>query len=86
VILGSCHPELAHRALAAEIGVGVLLPTDVVITEHQGGGVKVLAMDPTMLVDVIDNPHVDPVVREVRRRLQRVFDGLANECSQPAAS
>jgi len=81
VILGSCHPELAHRALAAEIGAGVLLPANVVVTERQGGGVAVMAVDPMILLHVIDNPHVDSVAWEARQRLQRVFERLADERS-----
>ncbi|MEE4273700.1 MAG: DUF302 domain-containing protein [Thermoanaerobaculales bacterium] len=76
VILGACNPPLAHRALAAELDIGVLLPCNVVVAERPGGGSIVSAMDPVAAFELIDNPTVEPIAREVRQKLERVLEQL----------
>jgi uncharacterized protein (DUF302 family) len=76
IILGACNPPLAHRALQAEPDIGVLLPCNVVVAERDGGGSMVSAMDPVAAFQLIDNPDVQPVARDVQQRLQRLLDNL----------
>jgi uncharacterized protein (DUF302 family) len=76
LILGACNPQLAHQALDAEPGIGVLLPCNVVVAEGAAGGTVIRAMDPVAAFELIDNPDVKPVAGEVRDRLQRVLDHL----------
>ena len=45
LILGACNPLLAHRALAADRRIGLLLPSNVVV--RAGAGQTVIeALDP----------------------------------------
>ncbi len=76
VILGACNPPLAHRALAANLDIGLLLPCNVTVYE-EGDGSVVTAVDPVALLGVLQG---DPVVHEVAvdasTRLQRVIASL----------
>lgn len=76
VILGACNPALAHRALSANLSVGLLLPCNVTVYE-EGDGSVVTAVDP---VEMLGELKEDSVAREVaveaRTRLQRVIASL----------
>jgi uncharacterized protein (DUF302 family) len=75
-ILGACNPPLAHEALEEEIGLGALLPCNVIVYEADDGSVTVSAVDPRRLVGMADNPALDSVASEVRERFERVLAAL----------
>lgn len=76
VILGACNPTLANQALSAEISVGVLLPCNVDVFQHEGKTI-VQAINPRRLFEVIQNPDVAPIADEVATKLERALEGLA---------
>ena len=49
-ILGACNPHFAHKALMSEDKIGVFLPCNVIVEEHENGEVEVSAVDPIALV------------------------------------
>ena len=77
MIIGACNPSLAHRALSADLGVGLLLPCNVVVYEDDGGS-TVAMIDPLSMMGFIHNPDLEPVAQEARERLQRVAKALAD--------
>jgi uncharacterized protein (DUF302 family) len=74
-ILGACNPPLAHRALTAEIDVGIMLPCNVVVYESDDGKTVVNAIDPMQTI-AAQQVALQPIAEEVRARLTRVLDRL----------
>ncbi|GAB4470624.1 MAG: DUF302 domain-containing protein [Anaerolineae bacterium] len=78
VILGACNPPLAHRALSAEPLVGVMLPCNVTVEQHEQGAL-VSILNPEMMMGVGalgENPHLREVAGEARARLERAAAAL----------
>ena len=75
-ILGACNPVLAHQAINAVPDIGLLLPCNVLVREHEDGAVSVSFMDPKSVLSLVDNPEVEPLAGEVKSRLERVLAAL----------
>ena len=77
LIIGACNPALAHRALATNLDVGLMLPCNVTVYE-EGAGSVVTAVDPVqMLGDFGSDPAVREVAEEAGVRLRRAIATLA---------
>jgi uncharacterized protein (DUF302 family) len=73
-ILGACNPPLAHRALEAELEVGLLLPCNVIVYEGDDGHAVVAAVDPMQTIAARSNPKIREVAEKVREKLERVLE------------
>jgi uncharacterized protein (DUF302 family) len=73
VILGACNPQLAHRALAVDPQIGLLLPCNVVLQESREG-VALSIANPRVMFGFVDNPALDAMVGEADERLRRVLE------------
>ena len=73
VILGACNPQLAHRALEAELGIGLLLPCNVCVWEDDGGSVVSIAR-PDAMFDIVKNGALQAVAQEAGERLRLALD------------
>lgn len=79
VILGACNPPLAHRAVTAERQIGLLLPCNVVVradTDDPGRSI-VEAMNPQLMVTVVDNPGLADVADEATAKLTAAVESLS---------
>ncbi len=74
VILGACNPQLAHRAFAVELSVGLLLPCNVTVFEDDAGEVVVQAVKPAAMLEVVRNPAMKPIADEADVRLRRALE------------
>ncbi len=74
VILGACNPTLAHRALSADPGIGLMLPCNVVVTQDEAGNAVISIADPESMLKVVrDSSKLEGTMREARERLQRAL-------------
>jgi len=73
-ILGACNPKFAHRSLSADLGVGLLLPCNVVVTQDDTGESVISMLDPNAMLEVLPgNPKLEELMVEVRAGLQRAL-------------
>jgi len=80
VILGACNPALAHRALEADPGVGLLLPCNVIVYDNGDGTSTVEALDPEAVLGIVgDNPAIATIAQEAGARLHRAVDSLGTD-------
>jgi uncharacterized protein (DUF302 family) len=78
IILGACNPPLAHRALSADLGLGLLLPCNVVVYDNGDNTSTVEFMDPEAALGLVgDNPAIADVAHEASIRLHQALDALA---------
>lgn len=75
-ILGACNPPLAHKALSAEDHIGLMLPCNVIVQEHENGEVEVSAVDPIASMQAVENEELGDIAEEVRNLLKKVIESL----------
>lgn len=75
-ILGACNPPLAHKALSAEDHIGLMLPCNVIVQEHENGNIEVSAVDPVASMQAVENDELGDVAQEVRALLKKVIESL----------
>lgn len=78
VILGTCNPHLASRALDVEREIGLLLPCNVVVTERDGKTL-VQALDPQIMVSVLERDELSPIADEASRLIARALESLQHD-------
>jgi uncharacterized protein (DUF302 family) len=82
VILGACNPPLAHRALSTDLGIGLLLPCNVVVFDNGDRTSTIEVMDPEAVLGMVgDNPAIGEIAHEAAARLHRAVDSLAQRDS-----
>lgn len=77
-ILGACSPKFAHKALLAEDKIGLLLPCNVVVEEHETGAVEVSIVDPIVSMSAIENESLGELAQTVQQKLKNVIEDLKN--------
>lgn len=72
-ILGACNPSFAHQALDIEPEIGTLLPCNVVVYEDNEGKVIITAMNPEAALNLVNNPELTKIAKEVRTRIEKAL-------------
>jgi uncharacterized protein (DUF302 family) len=76
VILGACNPPFAHKALTAELEIGLLMPCNVIVYENEDGSSTVAAMDASMMATVTGNDRLVEVSTAVNEKLRRAIESF----------
>jgi len=75
-ILGACNPHFAYNALQSEDKIGVLLPCNVIVEEHENGEIEVSAVDPIASMGAVENENLGDLASEVQQKLINVIKNL----------
>jgi uncharacterized protein (DUF302 family) len=75
-ILGACNPHFAHKALQSEDKIGVFLPCNVIVEEHDSGEIEVSAVDPIASMSPVKNEALGGLATEVKEKLVKVIENL----------
>ncbi len=76
IILGACNPHYAYGALTMEPEIGVFMPCNVLVYENTDGTTTVSAMDPVAAMEVVGNPELTSLAREIKEKLERALNSL----------
>ena len=87
VILGACNPPLAHRALEADLDMGLLLPCNIIVYQTSPEASVVAAMAPRAALGIVsDSPELVDVAYEADRRLREALSQLEASAGEPVRS
>ena len=75
-ILGACNPPFAHKALQAELNVGLMMPCNVIVYETDDGKVQVSGFNPEAMLSAFDRADLTDIAAEIRSRMATAIEGL----------
>lgn len=79
-ILGACNPQFAYKAISLESHMGILIPCNIVIQEHENGEVEVSAINPLEKLDrTFDTTQLVDLATEMGIRLRAAVDYIHRE-------
>ena len=73
-IFGACNPALAHKAIQLEDKIGIMLPCNIVVQEHENGEVEVSAINPLASIGAVQNDMLLSIANEVSEKLKTVLE------------
>ena len=76
-ILGACNPTFAYQAIQAEDKIGVFLPCNVIVQEHDDQKVEISVVSPKALMMAVGNSDLLSMADEIEDRLKRVIDAIS---------
>lgn len=79
-ILGACNPLFAYKAISLESHLGVLLPCNIVVQEHENGEIEITAINPLENIDkALSTTQLIDLAAEAGDRLREAIDDLHRE-------
>lgn len=84
-ILAAYNPEFAYKAVSLESHLGLMLPCNIVVQEHENHEVEVSAISPLETIDsAATTPQLVAIAHEVSNRLRTAVDNLHRSKSEPS--
>lgn len=81
-ILGACNPALAYKAIQQEDKIGIMLPCNILVQEHENGEVEVSAINPLESIGAVHNEYLKSLAEEVSGKLKGVIVTLPSLFSE----
>ena len=75
IILGTCNPANAYKAIIAEENIGLMLPCNVIVYEKAGKTI-LSVIRPTVVMQMVDNVELQKVAEAVETQLKTAFDAI----------
>ena len=76
MILGACNPRFAFEALSMEDKIGVFLPCNVVVQQHEDDEVEISIVDPEEMVHAVDDLNVRSFGTEIKKVMENVLNRM----------
>lgn len=81
-ILTACNPELSYKAISLEPHIGIILPCNIVVQEHENGQTEVSAINPMESLDKnMVTPSLEILATEISARLRTAIDTIQTKNS-----
>ena len=75
-IPGACNPQFAYKALSSEDKIGVFLPCNIIVEQHDDGNIEVSAVDPVASMSAVKNESLTATAGDVQQKLKNVINNL----------
>ena len=75
-ILGACNPNYALKGLTKDDKVGIMLPCNVIVQEHEDGKVEITLVNPEVTVKALHNADLEDFACEVTGVMRKVMSRL----------
>lgn len=75
-ILGACNPRYAYEALLTEDKMGIFLPCNVVVQEHENESVEVSIVNPEELMHGMDDLNIRTFATDIKEAMQNVLNRM----------
>jgi uncharacterized protein (DUF302 family) len=73
-ILGACNPRYAYEGLLEEDKLGIFLPCNVVVQEHNSGEVEISVVNPEEMMQNIDDLNLKTFATDVKASLLQALE------------
>jgi len=75
-ILGACNARFAWQTLQKEENIGVFLPCKVLVKDVGKGKTEIVAVNPSHLMKMLDNPELNGIADQVTTRFRNALEKL----------